>query len=122
MGSSYGVYGQGCARLLYPADLPPSCRVLRLGGRGLLTHLHDRFIISELNTLSLNGMATQRTESDNVPMIARESTMYQLNLYGYPDDAYTDATTLATLARLLRNQRQAISLNEVKISSQKHGR
>jgi phage tail sheath gpL-like len=75
----------------------------------LPARLHDRFIISELNSLSLNGMATQRTESDNVPMIARESTMYQLNLYGFPDDAYTDATTLATLARLLRNQRQAIT-------------
>lgn len=75
----------------------------------LPARLHDRFIMSELNSLSLNGMATQRTESDNVPMIARESTMYQLNLYGYPDDAYTDATTLATLARLLRNQRQAVT-------------
>jgi phage tail sheath gpL-like len=75
----------------------------------LPARLHDRFIMSELNSLSLNGMATQRTESDNVPMIARETTMYQLNLYGYPDDAYTDATTLATLARLLRNQRQAIT-------------
>jgi phage tail sheath gpL-like len=71
--------------------------------------LHERFILSELNSLSLNGMATQRTESNNVPMIARETTTYQLNLYGYPDDAYTDATTLATLARLLRNQRQAVT-------------
>jgi len=71
--------------------------------------LEDRFIMSELNSLSLNGMATQRTESDNVPMIARETTMFQKNQYGYPDDAYTDATTLATLARLLRNQRQAVT-------------
>jgi len=69
----------------------------------------NRFLMSELNSLSLNGMATQRTESDNVPMIARETTTYQKNLYGYADDAYTDATTLATLARLLRNQRQAIT-------------
>ncbi|HEY7420183.1 MAG TPA: phage tail sheath C-terminal domain-containing protein [Ktedonobacteraceae bacterium] len=75
----------------------------------LPARLHDRFIMSELNSLSLNGMATQRTESDNVPMIARETTMYQLNLYGYPDDAFTDATTLATLARLLRNQRHAVT-------------
>jgi phage tail sheath gpL-like len=75
----------------------------------LPARLHDRFIMSELNSLSLNGMATQRTESDNVPMIARETTMYQLNLYGMPDDAYTDATTLATLAALLRNQKSAIT-------------
>jgi phage tail sheath gpL-like len=69
----------------------------------------DRFLISELNSMSLNGIATQRVESDNVPMISRESTTYRLNLYGNTDDAYTDATTLATLTRLLRNQRQAIT-------------
>jgi phage tail sheath gpL-like len=39
----------------------------------------------------------------------RESTTYQLNLYGQGDDAYELVTTLATLARLLRNQRQAIT-------------
>ena len=71
--------------------------------------LNNRFLMTELNGLALNGIGTQRTEADNVPMIARETTMYQLNLYGYSDDAYTDATTLATLARLLRNQRQAIT-------------
>jgi phage tail sheath gpL-like len=30
-------------------------------------------------------------------------------LYGNTDDAYTDVTTLATLAKILRNQRQAIT-------------
>jgi len=75
----------------------------------LPAHTQDRWIVSENNTFALNGIASQRTEADGVPMIARESTMYQKNLYGYPDDAYTDATTLATLARLLRNQRQAVT-------------
>lgn len=42
-------------------------------------------------------------------MIARETTTYTSNLYGNSDDAYTDVTTLATLAKLLRNQRQAIT-------------
>ena len=42
-------------------------------------------------------------------MILRETTTYQLNLYGQGDDAYELVTTLATLARLLRNQRQAIT-------------
>ena len=42
-------------------------------------------------------------------MIAREQTTYQLNLYGQPDDAYELMTTLATLAKLLRNQKQAIT-------------
>jgi len=42
-------------------------------------------------------------------MITRETTTYTLNTYGNTDDAYTDVTTLATLARILRNQRQAIT-------------
>jgi phage tail sheath gpL-like len=42
-------------------------------------------------------------------MISRESTTYQLNLYSQGDDAYELVTTLATLARLLRNQRHAIT-------------
>ena len=42
-------------------------------------------------------------------MILRETTTYQLNLYGQGDDAYELVTTLATLARLLRNQKQAIT-------------
>src|SRR4029450_3370255 len=36
-------------------------------------------------------------------------TTYQLNLYGVPDDAYELVTTLATLAKLLRNQKHAIT-------------
>jgi phage tail sheath gpL-like len=69
----------------------------------------DRFLIIELNTLALSGIATQRTLSDNVPMISRESTTYQKNLYGNLDDAYELVTTMATLARLIRNQRHAIT-------------
>lgn len=71
--------------------------------------LHNRFLLSELNTLSTAGIATQRTFSDNIPTIARDSTTYQRNLYGITDDAYELVTTLATLARLIRNQRQAIT-------------
>ncbi len=69
----------------------------------------SRFLLSELNNLSLNGIATQRTLSDNIPMIARETTTYTKNLYGASDDAYELVTTLATLAKILRNQRQAIT-------------
>jgi phage tail sheath gpL-like len=71
--------------------------------------LHQRFLFSELNGLALNGVAIQKTGSDNQPMLAREQTTYQRNLYGQPDDAYELVTTLATLARLLRNQRHAIT-------------
>jgi phage tail sheath gpL-like len=71
--------------------------------------LHQRFGFGELNSLALNGIAIQKTGADNQPMLAREQTTYQRNLYGQLDDAYELVTTLATLARLLRNQRHAIT-------------
>ena len=74
-----------------------------------LAPLQDRFDTIELNSLATNGIATQKAGSDNQPMISRETTTYQLNLYGFRDDAYELVTTLATLARLIRNQRQAIT-------------
>jgi len=74
-----------------------------------LAPLQDRFDTIELNALAGNGIATQKAGSDNQPMISRETTTYQLNLYGYTDDAYELVTTLATLARLIRNQRYVIT-------------
>jgi phage tail sheath gpL-like len=71
--------------------------------------IHQRFDFIELNSLALNGIAIQKTGPDGQPMIAREQTTYQLNLYGQPDDAYELMTTLATLAKLLRNQKHAIT-------------
>ena len=71
--------------------------------------LQERFNRPELNTLAGSGIATQETDVNAVPMILRETTTYQLNLYGQGDDAYELVTTLATLARLLRNQKQAIT-------------
>jgi len=70
---------------------------------------NDRWNLMELNAFSNSGLATQRTLSDNVPMIARETTTYQLNLYGFGDDSFSLVTTLATLAKLIRNQRYAIT-------------
>jgi phage tail sheath gpL-like len=74
-----------------------------------LAPLHQRFDAVDLQTLASNGLATQKAGSDNQPMISRESTTYQLNLYGTPDTAYELVTTLATLARLIRSQKQAIT-------------
>ena len=71
--------------------------------------LQSRFDFVELNGLASNGFAIQKAGSDGQPMIAREQTTYQLNLYGQSDDAYELVTTLATLAKLLRNQRQVIT-------------
>ena len=73
-----------------------------------LAPLSDRFDFIELNSLASSGIAIQKAGSDAQPMIAREQTTYQLNLYGHGDDAYELVTTLATLAKLLRNQRHAI--------------
>ena len=70
---------------------------------------HQRFDFIDLNSLASTGLAIQKIGSDNQPMIAREQTTYQLNLYGQSDDAYELVTTLATLAKLLRNQRQAVT-------------
>jgi phage tail sheath gpL-like len=75
----------------------------------LAAPLKSRFNRQELNTLASYGIATQEYGSEGVPMILRETTTYQLNLYGQGDDAYELMTTLATLARLLRNQRHAIT-------------
>lgn len=71
--------------------------------------LQGRFLASETNTMATSGIATQRTFTDGVPTLARETTTYKTNLYGVSDDAYELVTTLATLSRLLRNQRQAIT-------------
>ncbi|HEY2245777.1 MAG TPA: phage tail sheath subtilisin-like domain-containing protein, partial [Xanthobacteraceae bacterium] len=69
----------------------------------------DCFDWAELNSIASHGLAIQERGSDNQPMILREQTSYQLNLYGQSDDAYELVTTLATLAKLLRNQRHAIT-------------
>jgi phage tail sheath gpL-like len=71
--------------------------------------LQDRFDFEELNSLALNGIAVQKIGGDGQPMIAREQTTYQLNIYGQSDDAYELVTTLSTLATLLRNQKAAIT-------------
>jgi phage tail sheath gpL-like len=69
---------------------------------------YQRFLLSELNAMALSGVATQRTIT-TVPVVMRESTTYVRNLYGNSDDAYELVTTPATLAKLLRNQRHAIT-------------
>jgi phage tail sheath gpL-like len=76
----------------------------------LLAPPESRFILSEINLLATYGIATQLPSANGVnPMISRETTMYQVNLYGFADDAYELVTTLSTLAALMRNQRQIIT-------------
>ncbi|TCR60943.1 phage tail sheath C-terminal domain-containing protein [Bosea sp. BK604] len=69
----------------------------------------SRFSKTELNALAGVGLAIQSTTADGVPMILREQTTYQKNSLGQPDGAYEVATTLATLAEILRRLRLAIT-------------
>jgi phage tail sheath gpL-like len=71
--------------------------------------LHQQFDMQETNAFAGSGLATQASPTGGAPMIMRETTTYQLNLYGQGDDAYELVTTLATLARLMRNQKGAIT-------------
>jgi phage tail sheath gpL-like len=71
--------------------------------------VYQNFLLTELNTMAGNGLATQNTNAAGVPAIMRDTTTYRLNLYNQPDDAYEVVTTLATLARIFRNQRAAIT-------------
>jgi phage tail sheath gpL-like len=84
-------------------------QTLSLNGT-LPAKLHDRFNFIELNSLASSGLAIQKCwEGSQNSQIAREQTTYQLNLYGQGDDAYELVTTLHTLAKILRNQRHAIT-------------
>jgi phage tail sheath gpL-like len=84
-------------------------QTLQLEGT-LPAQLHKRYLFTEINSLASNGLAIQKCwPGSGLPQIAREQTTYRLNRYGNPDDAYELVTTLATLAKLLRNQRQAIT-------------
>lgn len=88
----------------------PAAPLQTLVLRGILMAPENaRFRKNEINTLAHHGIATQIEGPEDEPMISRETTTYQVNLYGFEDDAYELVTTLATLARVLRNQRQAIT-------------
>lgn len=67
------------------------------------------FTALERNALTLAGFAAQGARADGTIQILREQTTYQTNAYGVGDTAYGLVTTLATLARLFRNQKQAIT-------------
>jgi phage tail sheath gpL-like len=69
--------------------------------------IHLRFSTTEMNNMW--GMARQKTGSQGIPIILRESTTYLENSYGVPDDAYEVLSTLATLARLFRDLKSDIT-------------
>lgn len=69
----------------------------------------QRFLKTERNNITLTGLATQVCDSSGQPCIERETLRYQKNAYGQGDTAYGLATTLATLAYILRFLRQRIT-------------
>jgi phage tail sheath gpL-like len=69
----------------------------------------SRFTARERNALASAGLAVQDVRADGTVQISREATTYQTNAYGVSDTAYGLVTTLATLARVFRNQKQAIT-------------
>lgn len=68
-----------------------------------------RFAVQERNSLAKGGIAIHAVLPDGTVQISREATTYTTNALGVADTAYNLVTTLATLARLFRNQRQAIT-------------
>ena len=74
----------------------------------------NRFAKTELNGIAQKGLAIQGVLSGVTPIILREQTQYQKNVYGRADNAYELITTLSTLATIFRRLRQRIE--------QKYGR
>jgi phage tail sheath gpL-like len=112
LSASFEVAAAYCAKAQRALTNDPARPLQSLELEGIFMAPPDqRFILSETNLLGSYGLATQiKSSADNVtPMIARETTTYQLNLYGFEDDAYELVTTLSTLAALFRSQRHIIT-------------
>lgn len=69
----------------------------------------QRFSKTELNNLTNTGLAVQAVDPSGQACIQRETLRYQKNTYGQGDTAFGLATTLATLAYILRFLRQRIT-------------
>lgn len=69
----------------------------------------SRFSKTERNALSQYGIAVQDVDGSGQMKIALEAMRYQKNDYGQGDTAYDVATTLASLAYILRYLRQRIT-------------
>jgi phage tail sheath gpL-like len=107
---AYAVAAAYCAKAAAALSIDPARPLQTLHLESIMpAPLQDRFNLGEVNTLAWNGLATQRTFDDQIPQISRETTTYQLNLYGQLDDSYELVTTMATLSKLIRNQRYAIT-------------
>ena len=69
----------------------------------------SRFSSLERSVLAKSGIAVQDVRANGTMQISREQTTYTLDAYGVGDTAYGVVTTLATLARIIRNQRQIVT-------------
>jgi phage tail sheath gpL-like len=99
-----------CAQAARALSNDPARPLQSLVLRGILAPLRNyRFLRTQTNNLAGVGWAISEASADGTVRITRESTRYQVNDYGQPDNAYDLVTTLATLATLFRRQKQAIT-------------
>lgn len=68
----------------------------------------DRFTLSDRNDLLFDGISTV-TYNGDIPQLERVITTYTKNSLGQPDPSYLDVTTLATLARIVREMKFRIT-------------
>lgn len=73
-----------------------------------------RFNKTQLNALASVGLAIQGTDVDGsggagIPIILREQSTYQKNVYGMADNAFELATTLGTLDEIFTDLRQSVT-------------
>lgn len=71
--------------------------------------LPSRFTLTEQQTLLFDGIATWVVGPGGTVRMSRSITTYQKNVFGEPDPSYLDVETLATLARIIRTLKQAIT-------------
>jgi len=77
---------------------------------GVLAPLaHQRFTLTERNTLLSSGIATHYSGKDGVVRIERSITTYQKNAWGSADTSYLDSENLHQLAYVMRYLRTGVT-------------
>lgn len=71
----------------------------------------DQFTMQERSTLNKKGISTDMVMKDRSVQIETSVTTYQRNKYDLPDNAWQQVNTRATLARVLRRLRSAVTSN-----------
>lgn len=103
------VVSAGMAQIAASANIDPARPFQTLPLIGVVpAKLSQQFTKTEINTLLYSGI-TPINYSGGYARIVRAITTYQQNVYGQPDISYLDATTMFTLARIVRELRLVIT-------------